>query len=469
MKKTLYTLITIVALATLLSSCNKDVLEPTLAQSKSVESGISTVEDVYGLLFGAYNRMTSSSYYGRNFVIWGEVRGDNCFSNGASGRFVGDARMDYTDSFGGHWASAYQVIASANILIGLDAADFGDDADQIVHYQGQAYAIRAIAHFDLLRYYGQMHNGDTDGLGVPYITEFKSENFTPVRNTITECETNIYADIADAISLMDPALDADSKEEFTQMGAYALWSRVALYFGDWADCVTASNAVINSGDYSIVAAAEYANSFVVDAAVNSIFELAYSSTDNNNINGLQQIYRGDAYGDVQGLQNLTDIFEVGDVRHQTIDIVTGDTSLIMIGEDPDVPLRMNVNLGKYPSYDYSDNIPILRYEEVVLNLAEAMFRQNPANGLAELNLIPAQRVATAYAAINEDNILLERRKELCFEGMRFHDLARTGRDIPDVDVLQTHLGPLYGTYKYAFPIPLSEMDANSNMTQNNGY
>jgi len=459
MKKTLYSLITIVALATVLSSCNKDVLEPTLAQSKSVEEGIATVEDVYGLLYGAYTRITTTSYWGRDYIIWGEVRGDNCFSNGASGRFVGDARMVYTSNFGGCWAQCYSVIASANIVLGLDPADF-DDPDQVEHYQGQAYAIRAMAHFDMLRYYGQLHNGDTGGLGVPYITEFKSDEFNPPRNTIAENRTSIYADITSAISMMDPALDNPSKEEFTQMGAYALWSRVALYFEDWADCVTASNAVINSGDYSIVPAAGYKDFWAADGGVNSIFELAYSSIDNNNINGVQQIYRGDAYGDVQGLQNLTDIFEATDVR---------GTLNGMIGEDPDVPGRLNVNLGKYPSYDYSDNIPILRYEEVILNLAEALWRQNPANGLTELNLIPAERGATAYAAINEDNILLERRKELCFEGMRFHDLARTGRDIPDVDVLQTHLGPTYGDFKYAFPIPIVEMDANNQMVQNGGY
>jgi hypothetical protein len=67
-------------------------------------------------------------------------------------------------------------------------------------------------------------------------------------------------------------------------------------------------------------------------------------------------------------------------------------------------------------------------------------------------------------------VLLERRKELCFEGFRFDDLARTGSDIPLVDQYrQTHGGPKYGSYKYAFPIPTVEMTANSNMVQNDGY
>ncbi len=115
---------------------------------------------------------------------------------------------------------------------------------------------------------------------------------------------------------------------------------------------------------------------------------------------------------------------------------------------------------------------MIRYEEVILNYAEALFRINAAdpNALTQLNLIPTNRGAVAYTAINEDNILLERRRELCFEGFRFDDLARTGRNIPLVDpVRQTHGGPVYGSYNFAFPIPTNEINANSNMVQNIGY
>jgi len=74
-------------------------------------------------------------------------------------------------------------------------------------------------------------------------------------------------------------------------------------------------------------------------------------------------------------------------------------------------------------------------------------------------------------AISKDNILLERRKELCFEGFRFDDLARTGRDIPFLESTRQRFGATiaYGSTKYAFPIPKVELDANPNMVQNQGY
>ena len=96
--------------------------------------------------------MTHATYYGRDLIIYNEVRSDNCFANGKSGRFVNPAAMNVsiadaypTDT----WSQIYAVIANANIII--NAEDIEGDQDEIDHIKGQAYAIRALAHFDLLK------------------------------------------------------------------------------------------------------------------------------------------------------------------------------------------------------------------------------------------------------------------------------------------------------------------------------
>ena len=465
MKKIIY-LIFAVALLGFVTSCSEDDLDPTLAQDKSVETSINTVEDLQGLLSGTFNRMTSEYYYGRDLIIFGEVRSDNCYSNGNSGRFLTAAAMDLgsdqaypTDT----WTQMYATIAIANIIIDQEGAGLEGEEAAINQIIGQAYAIRALVHFDLLKLYGQQHvTGGDQTLGVPYVTEFKGEDITPARNTVTEVRNFIYEDLASAKSLMTASLDG-SKEFINTYAVSALESRVALYFEDYARVITAAEEVIAAatGNYSVISAADYAGSFVADEAANSIFELAFSSVDNANINGLSQIYRGGAYGDVRALDDLLTIFDAGDVRAAMIDY------------DPDAPSYLT-NMGKYPSSDYSDNVSIIRYEEVILNYAEALFEQGQSGvlgtALETLNLIPAQRGAAAYTAINQDNILQERRRELCFEGFRFDDLARTGRDIPEVDAFkQSHGGPTYGSFNYAFPIPKSEMNANANMVQNFGF
>lgn len=453
----------ILSLIWIVSACDQDKwLEPTLAQDKSIETSITSVEDVQGILYGAYNRMSQSEYYGRNMIIFGSVRSDICFSNGNSGRFttVGEMKMGETDGYATDaWTQIYRVIASANIIIGTEGQTLEGDQDLYKHYLGQAYTIRALAHYDLLRLFGQQHVTGGNGVGIPYVKEYKGDNLLPARNTVDEVKGFIYADLDKAASLMDATLDDASREYISSGAVEALRSRFALYFGDWATAQAAAEKVINSGTYSIASAASYEATFNTRGASNVIFEIANRPTDNQGIDGLSYIYRGTSYGDIQVLDQFATLFEASDVR----------ASAAMIAVDGGGALR---NVGKYPTNsDYDYEVPIIRYEEVVLNYAEALFRQgDAANALTQLNLIPADRGASAYTVANEDNILLEREKELCFEGFRFDDLARTNKDIPVVDAIrQTHGGPAYGSYNYAFPIPASELNANSNMVQNQGY
>ena len=113
----------------------------------------------------------------------------------------------------------------------------------------------------------------------------------------------------------------------------------------------------------------------------------------------------------------------------------------------------------------------IRYEEVILNYAEALVESTRAgDALAQLNLLTAARGAQAWTVATKEIVLQERRRELCFEGFRHDDLARNGMDIPLVSPFeQTHGGPAYGSFNYAYPIPEVEMNANSNMAQNDGY
>ncbi|MDO9260414.1 MAG: RagB/SusD family nutrient uptake outer membrane protein, partial [Flavobacteriaceae bacterium] len=412
------------------------------------------------ILNGAYNRMTSVFYYGRDFIIFGEVRSDNTFSNANSNRFPTVGKMDMlpTDAYARDtWTQIYAVVASANILIQQDLTKITGDETLKKHIVGQAYALRALAHFDLLKLYGQQHVTGGNNLGIPYVVKYKAENLYPSRNTVAEVKQFINDDLDKALTLLAPSLDT-RKDFITTQAVNALKSRVAIYFKDWSVAKTACEAVINSNRFTIATSSGYAGTWIAKQPANSIFELAYTPTDHQGINGLYQIYNATAYGDIEALANLQTIFDPGDVRNATtmINTVSGK-------------LR---NVGKYRSATFADNVFLIRYEEVILNYAEALFRLNPAdaNALTRLNSITSNRGAVAYTVVNEDNILKERRRELCFEGFRFDDLARTGRGIPLVDAIrQTHGGPAYGDNKFAFPIPTNEINANSNMVQNKGY
>ncbi|GGG89830.1 membrane protein [Polaribacter pacificus] len=456
MKKLIYTTFAAVLLFTA-ASCSDSDLDPTLAQSKDLESNVKSAEDLKGILYGALNRISSSTYYGRDYIIINEVRSDNAYSNGNSNRFINEARMDILPTqSNGVWSQLYSVIGSANIII--NAADITGDAAEINHYKGQALAIRALAHFDLVKLYGQQHVTGGSDLGVPYVTTFRDpDNYFPTRKTATEVKTLAIADLDQALTLMSPALNDATKQTITTHAANAIKAKIALYFGDMTTAKDAAWAVINSQAFTIPDAADFAATWSTDSAANSIFEIAASPTDNSGINGLANIYRGSTYGDISILQNLKDIYDANDVRG----------SAAFIGSDA---LGIK-NVGKYPTMGtFDDNISVLRYEEMVLIYAEAILATDPVGSLTYLNMIPAKRNATTYLVSSLDNILLERRKEFAFEGMRFHDLARTGKDIPLVDPFnQTHGGATYGDFRYAYPIPNAEADVNSNVVQNKGY
>ena len=470
---------------TVIVSCSEEDLEPTLSLDKDLSSGITSAGDLASVLNSAYDRMSSSGYYGRNFVIDGDVRTDNGYSNVNSGRFQSSG-MNYTAQGAGPWGSIYGVIAITNIVIGADIATLSGSATQIAHTQGQAYALRALAHFDLLKSYGQHFitgQGGGASLGVPYVKTYKDPaNLTPARGTVGSNVGDIAADLTTAIAMMSQSLDSSSSY-MTVAGAYAVLARAALYAGSvdpslYATAGTAAKWVIDNSGRSPVGASGFAASYVTDNASNSILELAFSGTDSRGINGIAYILRGTSYGDVRILTRDTDAngVKVG-ANLDLLDILTAADvrgSADMIGVAQGYPTV----LGKYPTMSGADNITILRVEEMHLIYAEAMLRAgDAATALTYLNNIPAIRGLGAgyYASATLENILLERRKEFYFEGLRYDDLLRTGQGMPLIDTFKqlnddlTGTPPAYGSYRTAYPIGTGEMNANPNMVENYGY
>ncbi|TNE49743.1 MAG: hypothetical protein EP344_17940, partial [Bacteroidetes bacterium] len=124
-------------------SCTTEDLDPTLAQNKDVEGSITSVADLEGIMLGAYDAITGSNYYGRDFIIHNEVRTDNTFANGTSGRFQTPASFSYIAINGiGVWVPAYVAIARANIVIGTDISALTGDQAFAKHLQGEAYCLR---------------------------------------------------------------------------------------------------------------------------------------------------------------------------------------------------------------------------------------------------------------------------------------------------------------------------------------
>jgi hypothetical protein len=107
-----------------------------------------------------------------------------------------------------------------------------------------------------------------------------------------------------------------------------------------------------------------------------------------------------------------------------------------------------------------------------LNRAEAYARMGGAGNVAlaqaDLNKI---RTRVNLPVINPtgeeliEAILKERRIELAFEGQRFFDLTRLGKDIPKATVEPIK----FSDYRILPAIPISDLQINSNLIPNPGY
>lgn len=436
-----------------LSACS-NFLNPSTKQNKVTGESIEDAGDLQGLMKGALDRMNDVEYYGRDFVVYGAVRTDNAFSNAFSGRFIDPSEytMNYNSGYAeGTWEKIYQVIANTNLIINAEVPE----NPEVNHVKGQAYALRALAHMDLLRLYGQTYV-DGDNRGVPYITTYAEGNTTPSRGSVSETWNKIGQDLQKANDMMKPSLDAGSGSSIdptsiTTVAVDALRARYFLNVGEYDHAEMAAEAVINSGKVSLASASNYVSTWGASGSSNTIFELAYSTSDDNE---LSYIYLDTNYGDVEMTPELYNLYGANDVRNN-LTFVDSDGS--------------SYRTSKYPDPGGTDHVQVIRYAEVILIYAEALLRTNePAAALTQLNKIPNNRNASTYSTASIDNILLERRKELAMEGFRFYDLARTGRDIVR-NVSGHNISVPYGSPELAFPIPKRELDVNPNISQNQGY
>ena len=109
------------------------------------------------------------------------------------------------------------------------------------------------------------------------------------------------------------------------------------------------------------------------------------------------------------------------------------------------------------------NVHVIRLAEMYLIRAESNFRLGTvigANPLDDINEIRDRAKAPTLISLALEDILLERRKELAFEGFLLHDIKRTQGTVGSLN---------WNDSKLVFPIPLREMQVNSKLVQNPGY
>ena len=438
-------------------SCKK-VLDLTSPNDVDDNTVFATVSGLRNARIGMYNTLQDKNYYGGYYPLMAECYTDDGTTGGYdvidlnefAYRAVGSANI-YVE---GSYNAIYHTIYTANKIINNIDDVPGLEKDEHDNTLSEALFIRALAHFDVLRFWGE-HWDKSSAYGISIVTNTDAPTEPVARSSVEESYQQIIGDLQQAISLFNTN---NGNQYASDASAKALLARVYLYHGDLNEAADMATDVINNASFDLFGPDDFTKIYTEKLTQESVFELKFDPQNTSAYNAATYLRDDALRSDVIFIANadLNTFFEnrPDDRRSSLVDFVNNDLSI-----EPDGRTQ------KYRGETTKDNSGyIIRLAEVYLIRAEARGR---VNGLSDLNKIRTSRGMSALTAAGVpddatylDAILDERRAELNFEGHRLFDLARTGKV---EEVLGSGVLPI-------MPIPQREIDGTGGVVeQNPGY
>ncbi|WP_205502999.1 RagB/SusD family nutrient uptake outer membrane protein [Rufibacter psychrotolerans] len=464
------------SVALVFPACN-DVLEVEPEFQRG--GNFSSLDDYQLSLTGTYARFRQTAYFGSGSQTTGtwsilpDLMGEDLVQTEEDlANWQNQINLEYTTDdpdVASGWLAAYSVITQANITLrGIDQFAAANQ-ERVNEIKGQALAIRAMVHFDLLRYWGESYDRNATGLGVPYVTEVDIETM-PARLTVKETYDNIFRDMEEAENLLEGVeLDNDARAYIDQLAVQALLARMHLYAKEYPAAESYASLVIDQ--VPLADQDEFAEIWTDASRAEVIWAVSYNAGEGSPSSG---IYNGPGNRNrARPSEDLVATYnQANDIRFDTY------FDFRALGEDTRRILRKF--LGRGATEDNVVDWKVIRVAELYLIRAEARAMQPGKQllALADLNTLRRARINNYVDVVLAgqpllDAIALERRKELIGEGHRFFDLKRTTRTLvrTDVDLPSTNVEVLPNAREWVWPVPQGEIDANPNIRgqQSPGY
>jgi len=471
-----------IPLAPIVTSCDEDFLNATPELTILEGRNFDTPELVLAQVNGLYASMKHGRFMGGRYQIYNDIRAEefiNRTSNNVTGYSVWNqtagADENYTTDL---WSRAYLTINRVNTFLkGLEEnSDKVDDALE-AQYKAEAKFVRAMSYFSLVQMFAKpytLDNGASPGLPLRLQAESSSANNGLKRSTVAEVYTQILKDLNEAeadlparygTGAANNALNTTRAQKNTVI---ALKTRVYLVMGRYADVITEGNKLVpaSAPNTSIGEGVKYqllpdvASVYATDVNQEVIFAAPFTETDapgtQNQIGyyfnaGNIEYYLNSSTTGIQGVYSSSQ-FEADDKRKTDLtSVYTG------LASKPIISLKFSA------VSPYADWIPLIRYAEVLLNLAEAEAEVgDQARAVALLQAVHNRSDASwTYTGTTKTDlvnaILTERRIELLAEGFRTNDIFRRGQAINSrgAGAAIESTDP-----RYVLPIPTSEVNTN---------
>ena len=522
MKRIVVMLVAAVVLGT---SCTK--LLDKEADFVSPENYYNTESDLLKSLNGVYNRLidTYGRMYSRGLFSY-LVVSDEAFFKSISINNIRVMVFDAGDTdIGRLWEVGYEGINRANLLIeNADKAKM--DTVQRNAIKGEALFMRAYYHYILADMFGPIPIKLT-------ATKSPSEATLP-RSPLATVYAQIVKDMKAAETMVNDISYFTHNERVSKTAVQAVLARVFLKMAGeplkdetkYADALEYTNKVIDAGKHSLNA--NYKQIFInhsqnINDSKECLWEVGMYGNKVGNIdqagwvgveNGIECPNETVGYsgGAMRTTAKLFNLFGTKDTLRRNWCIApykfvaSGSTAVKSYFTDAQIYDR---NPGKWRreyeteakarSYN-STNFPLMRYSDVLLMKAEAeneVHKQPTPEAYKAINMVrrrafgkdvntpdPLCDIPAGMDYIDFTTELRnERARELCFEGIRKHDLIRWGSYVLTMNAMADDINATApATYKYAgsagrnttarnvvFPIPSAELAINKFAYQNAGY
>ena len=453
-KKIIYTLLILITLSAL-SSCSEFLdVEPN--DTYTLDNFYASEDDFKAATAPLYNRVwfdfNTKFYYGL-----GDGKSYNLYAPFSDYiyPFSDLAESALTGPLVEAWSSFYNVVQqSNNVIDGIQQSPVDEDTQKL--YIAEARFMRGTAYWYLASLWGD----------VILSTNPKDLVSNPIVNKNSRNDVYEFAmrDLEYAAKYL-PEQPANNGR-VTKYSAFGMLSRIYLSYSGLSDnpnsgnrnqeyldlSIKASEKVINEGPYMLMD--DYADLFTIENNNNqeSIFALQWVPNGEYGTNNFQQgffalgsdITGNDvAYGYwTRASYDVLQEYETDDLRRKATWMADGDfypeinisnggytvdhentfvnVKKGVVGSTKDNPLisRQNSALNTY----------MMRLGEVYLNYAEAVLGNNQtttdANALMYVNLLRTRAGLDSKTSLTYEDIIKERRIELCMEGQYWYDLVR---------------------------------------------
>lgn len=428
------------------------------------------------------------------------------------------------------WKGLYILINNANIgIAGFRQAGTGGILSPALasQYEAECRFLRAMAHHEALLHWARPYtDGNGDKMGIPYRENpiNTSDAVAGILNTPRMRVDSVYMKILEDLDFAEANLNAGSGLSLpggntfraTKAAAIALKMRIKMHKADWSavaqegaklvpgtvDPLAPTTVTSPIGGWALTANPD--GPFTNNNSLESVFSIKNDASDAPSTNGGLAAMFGSASLAARGLVIISPViwnnpgWLCNDKRRRLLTVPGSNNGG-----------NQSLFSTKYRDYtNRGDYAPQIRYAEVLLTLAEAEARIDGAVSARAINLLnvvrnrsldtPAvyQYTAASFATKTDliKAILLERRIELLAEGKRWGDISRLATDatfgtggIPakavngnggaaGINSYNCGAGYTpgqaaipYTDYRFIWPIPQSERDANPIIEQNPNY